>query len=190
MVLPPTVLCSGSRAWDNPRVEWRKWWRKLEEEFALSPFSCHGPEHWHAVEQNGIWIARNTPGVDAQVVRAFALFHDSQRWDDAYDVQHGPRAANYVRRHRASIPLQDSQIDLLIEACEGHTSGRSHPELTVVACWDADRLDLGRIGIRPDPRYLGTACAKELAQRSRNIRRDVLRLLTETDPSEDAAGGR
>ena len=30
-------------------------------------------------------------------------------------------------------------------------------------CWDADRLDLGRVGIVPNPRYLCTPAAKSPA---------------------------
>ena len=33
-------------------------------------------------------------------------------------------------------------------------------DITVQTCWDADRLDLGRVGIRPHPKYLCTAVAK------------------------------
>jgi uncharacterized protein len=29
-----------------------------------------------------------------------------------------------------------------------------------VTCWDADRLDLGRVGKRPSPRFLGTEYAR------------------------------
>jgi hypothetical protein len=31
-----------------------------------------------------------------------------------------------------------------------------------LACWDADRLDLGRVGITPDPRRLGTKAGRNL----------------------------
>jgi len=34
---------------------------------------------------------------------------------------------------------------------------------TVATCWDADRLDLGRVGIKPDARYLFSDEAKEIA---------------------------
>jgi hypothetical protein len=34
-------------------------------------------------------------------------------------------------------------------------------EITVQTCWDADWLDLGRVGIMPDPRYLCTIAAKQ-----------------------------
>jgi hypothetical protein len=32
-----------------------------------------------------------------------------------------------------------------------------------VACWDADRLDLARVGVIVDPSYLSTARGKQLA---------------------------
>ena len=34
-------------------------------------------------------------------------------------------------------------------------------DATVLTCWDADRLDLGRVGIRPDPKYLCTPAARD-----------------------------
>ena len=36
-----------------------------------------------------------------------------------------------------------------------------HENITVQACWDADRLDLGRLGKTPIPDYLGTEFARE-----------------------------
>ena len=36
-------------------------------------------------------------------------------------------------------------------------------EPTIDACFDADRLDLGRVGITPDPNKMATAKGKELA---------------------------
>ena len=32
--------------------------------------------------------------------------------------------------------------------------------MTIQTCWDADRLDLGRVGMMPDPRFLSTEIAK------------------------------
>ena len=45
-------------------------------------------------------------------------------------------------------------------ACAGHTHEKTHADITIQTCWDADRLDLGRVGIRPDPTYLGTTAAR------------------------------
>ena len=35
-------------------------------------------------------------------------------------------------------------------------------DVTIQICWDADRLDLGRVGITPHPSRLCTAAAKRL----------------------------
>jgi uncharacterized protein len=51
-------------------------------------------------------------------------------------------------------------VGLLQLACAGHTDEQTHPDSTVQTCWDADRLDLGRVGITPEPRRLCTAAAK------------------------------
>ena len=48
----------------------------------------------------------------------------------------------------------------------GHTHERTHPDVTIQTCWDADRLDLGRVGIYPSPEYLST----EIAKRPETIR--------------------
>jgi uncharacterized protein len=44
--------------------------------------------------------------------------------------------------------------------------GRTEADNTIQTCWDADRLDLGRVGIVPDPSRLCTAAAKEPAIRA------------------------
>ncbi|HHQ48539.1 MAG TPA: hypothetical protein ENK19_06605, partial [Acidobacteria bacterium] len=54
--------------------------------------SIHGVKHWARVERNGLWLARRT-GAVPWLVTLFALFHDSQRLNDAHDPDHGPRAA-------------------------------------------------------------------------------------------------
>ena len=59
----------------------------------------HGIEHWHQVEYNGLLLAKKT-GADIDVVRLFAIFHDSQRLDDAYDREHGARGAEFAQRWR------------------------------------------------------------------------------------------
>jgi uncharacterized protein len=51
-------------------------------------------------------------------------------------------------------------MGLLGFACEEHTNGGVAPDPTVGACWDADRLNLWRVGIRPDPRLLTTGAAR------------------------------
>jgi uncharacterized protein len=58
--------------------------------------------------------------------------------------------------------LDNHRFELLYEACRLHTDGLTTGDPTLLACWDADRLDLGRVGIEPAPHRLGTDAAREL----------------------------
>ncbi|HRH44082.1 MAG TPA: hypothetical protein PKY82_20795, partial [Pyrinomonadaceae bacterium] len=58
--------------------------------------------------------------------------------------------------------LDKKDLDLLTFACTHHNAGILEGDITVQTCWDADRLDLGRIGIRPNPQYLCTKTAKRV----------------------------
>ena len=75
-----------------------------------------------------------------------------------------PRAAEFARTLRGRLfDLTDHEFGLLHRACAGHTHERTHPDVTIRTCWDADRLDLGRVGISPHPKYLGTEVARRPA---------------------------
>lgn len=74
----------------------------------------------------------------------------------------GPRAVGFALTIRARhIDLDKDEFALLVAAMEGHISGRRHDDVTVCTCWDADRLDLARVGISPDPGRLCTAAARD-----------------------------
>jgi uncharacterized protein len=51
-------------------------------------------------------------------------------------------------------------MGLLGFACEEHTNGGVGRDPTVGVCWDADRLNLRRVGIKPAPRLLSTGTAR------------------------------
>jgi len=51
-------------------------------------------------------------------------------------------------------------------ALSGHTLGKQTTNVAIATCWDADRLDLGRVGIQPDEKYLLTAEAKRITRES------------------------
>ena len=143
-------------------IPWLRLWRCVSEQFPLGKDSDHGPSHWRRVEANGLVIARDS-GADVIVVRLFALFHDSRRENEYSDPDHGRRSAELAKSlHGVEFQLNGVRLDLLLEACEGHTDILHHTDPTVATCWDADRLDLPRVGILPDPAYLNTARAKEL----------------------------
>ena len=121
----------------------------------------HGEGHWRRVAAAGLALLPETPGADPAVVFLFALFHDSMRVNDGHDPQHGPRGAALARELRGgAFDLEDAEMDLLRFACEEHTNGGVDPNPSVGACWDADRLNLWRVGIRPDARLLSTEAAR------------------------------
>ena len=136
-------------------------WDRVIADTSVDVNSIHGVGHWVRVERNGIYIARNT-GADEVVVRMFAAFHDCQRINDSTDPGHGGRGASYARSVRDILDIDDDQFDQLYFACQWHTDCDFHDDITIATCWDADRLDLGRVGIKPDPQLLNTEIAKEL----------------------------
>ena len=135
----------------------------IEQGFALHLDGIHGKAHWARVRNYGLRLAERT-GANPEVVELFAFLHDSKRMNDGHDPRHGARAAQFAASLRGSLlDLPESVFELLRFACEYHTNGLTEADVTVQTCWDADRLDLGRIGIRPDPRRLCTFAAKESA---------------------------
>ncbi|MBR4147306.1 MAG: hypothetical protein IKU00_05375 [Bacteroidales bacterium] len=124
----------------------------------------HGISHWERVERNGLLLA--TPECDVTVIRLFAYLHDSRREDDSYDEEHGPRAANMIVGLRKTLlkDLSGQQFEMLQKAIQLHTSTHSTGNPTIDACFDADRLDLGRVGITPIPQKMATKKGKELAR--------------------------
>ena len=129
----------------------------LREHFVLEWVGIHGAPHWARVRANGLRLASFT-GARTRVVEAFAFVHDSCRIDDDRDPEHGSRAAEFARTpvRRKTLPLPPDEMELLARACEGHSDGHTVDDITVCTCWDADRLDLGRVGLRLDPKYLCT----------------------------------
>ena len=138
---------------------------QIQEDTDIWQSPIHGLDHWVRVKENGLFIAQHN-GADTAIVEYFSYLHDSQRWNEHEDPQHGPRAAIYAQKHREIIDLDDDQFDLLQKACSGHTyilpSGSTSINATLAACWDGDRLDIGRVGIEVDPNFLFSQFAKDL----------------------------
>lgn len=135
------------------------------KEFAIKDWTLgetHGISHWQRVERNGILLSmdngRLCKDVKIKVVRAFAYLHDKCRIDDWQDLEHGARAAEMIPEIRGTIlkELTDEEVALLEKACRHHTTARNTGDITVDICFDADRLDLDRVGITPNPKLMAT----------------------------------
>lgn len=132
-------------------------------QYELSVKGIHGVSHWARVLENGLRLAPQT-GANTKVVELFALFHDSRRINDSRDNGHGVRGAELAASLRGIyFELTDQEFSLLDEACRLHTDGMTDSDPTVQTCWDSDRLDLGRVNIVINPKYLCTAAAKDEA---------------------------
>lgn len=146
----------------------------IKQQFALDWHGVHGVSHWARVRANGLRLAEMT-GANAHLVELFAFLHDSKRLNDGYDPMHGSRAAEFAKQlaEASVIKVSDAELALLMTACEGHSDGLTTGDITVLTCWDADRLDLGRVYIKPDPKFLCTEAASTLVewayQRSRQF---------------------
>ncbi|WP_306548090.1 hypothetical protein [Desulfobulbus sp.] len=132
----------------------------IVNQLAINPCGIHGLSHWARVHANGLRLAETT-GADARVVELFALFHDSRRLTEQADPEHGPRGAMLAEQLRGvAFQLDDQPFQLLLAACRLHTTARTHADVTVQTCFDADRLDLSRIGKTVDPQFLCTEAAR------------------------------
>jgi uncharacterized protein len=132
----------------------------IQPRFRLDWVGAHGISHWERVEANGLALAKQT-GANIRVVSLFALFHDACRHDEYEDPEHGARGAELAQRlHGKLFEVTDHELTLLVDACRRHSDGHIDADITVQTCWDADRLDLPRVGIRPLPQYLCTSAAR------------------------------
>lgn len=133
----------------------------IRVEYQLDWHGIHGVAHWARVRDIGLRLAEKTRA-NTLVVELFAFLHDSRRFNDYHDPEHGPRAASFAERLRGkTIHLANEEFELLSNACQHHTFGYQEGDITVLTCWDADRLDLGRVGIMPRPDRLCTAAARD-----------------------------
>jgi uncharacterized protein len=141
---------------------WEELLPVILQQYALSVTGLHGIAHWARVFENGTHLAR-TSGACVYVVQLFALLHDSKRTHDGWDTEHGHRGAEYAGelRRDGTLTISDEELNLLYVACDRHTDGLTEADITIQVCWDADRLDLCRVGIVPKPNKLCTRAARQ-----------------------------
>ena len=150
--------------------------RAVRLQYTLPWRGIHGVDHWARVRETGLRLATHT-GANPAVVELFAVLHDARRRNDGHDPGHGGRGADLAAKLRGTlVHLPDADFWLLRAACADHTKGLIAADIAIQTCWDADRLDLGRVGIVPDPARLCTAAAREPTMREwayeRSLRTD------------------
>ena len=129
-------------------------------QFRIKQHGAHGPSHWARVRKHGLAVG-SAVGADLLVVELFAFLHDSQRENEYSDPGHGGRAAAFAQSlNKSYFSLAPEQMKKLSIAMAGHSDGQIHQDPTIQTCWDADRLDLGRVGTKPRAKYLSAEGAK------------------------------
>jgi len=78
----------------------------VRQQFRLQWQGIHGVPHWGRVRWNGLAMAR-VNGAREDVVELFAFLHDSQRFHDGTDREHGARAADYTLELNREVLLLD-----------------------------------------------------------------------------------
>lgn len=143
----------------------------LQRQFAINWHGHHGIAHWSRVRLNGKEIASGTDA-DMHVIELFALFHDACRLNEQVDDGHGRRGFDLAKSWQGRyFEATKAQMGMLEFACKYHSDGVTSGPLTAQICWDADRLDLQRVGIAPQPKYLCTELAKGAQQIDRSNKR-------------------
>jgi uncharacterized protein len=134
----------------------------IRRQYRLNWNGIHGIGHWLRVSKIGRRLSE-AAGADARIVELFAFIHDACRLSDVFDPQHGKRAALFaesINHNILLLPIDD--LEILKQACTDHSAGKLfHQNITVMTCWDSDRLDLGRVGIEPKKHRLCTDAAKK-----------------------------
>ena len=139
----------------------------IKKEFKINFYGDHGVEHWERVFKNTQILAQHYE-VESKVFELFSLLHDSKRENEYVDERHGPRAAAFVKKliNEELIKLSKEDEQRLIFTCANHTvtdkDNLLYNDIIVQICLDSDRLDIGRVGIPPEARYMATDYAKSL----------------------------
>lgn len=144
----------------------------IQDAAPLQGSYIHGDQHWRAVAEVGLRLVAGSPRADRDVVFLFALFHDSKRENEDEDPGHGARGAKLAESlHGRLYRLPDQRLEFLLAACRQHSDGRFSDHATIGVCFDADRLNLWRVGKEPDAKFLSTdgALDEDLQRWSRSL---------------------
>ncbi|MEA5082074.1 MAG: HD domain-containing protein [Dysgonamonadaceae bacterium] len=125
----------------------------------------HGYSHFLRVFRN-IVLLGNHYKFERSSIELFAYYHDILRLNDGDDPQHGKRGAELFKNGIAPkyYNMQNDIVDKVCFACENHTTLLRSGDSLIDICFDADRLDLMRVGVKPDPKKMATHIGAHYAE--------------------------
>ena len=148
----------------------------LHTTFQCNWHGLHGVAHWKRVAGYGLVLGQiyRLPKEDLLIIKLFSYLHDSCRQNEEDDIKHGERAA--ILTHDLNglyYDLNRHQLNKLCLAIAQHSFGLMSRDTTTQTCWDADRLDLGRVGITTDPQYLSKTASRLINNAARRDKLEV-----------------
>lgn len=129
----------------------------VEEESSFKDSHYHGNQHWRCVSLVGSRLAKQE-NLNPLLPFLFGLFHDSMRENDDRDPDHGERGGQLALEmyERGLLPISQEMLSKLVYACNNHTSSPATYDPHAGVCYDADRLNLWRVGTQPHKNYIST----------------------------------
>ncbi len=146
----------------NTKIDWEEAERIILSNYTLKQ-GLHGFEHVKRVVENAKLIAREEcpQNFDDAVIGAY--LHDIGRTDDGSGNEHAIKGARIAKdlleKH---WPHLDAKRILF--AIEVHADGTTTKDPLIGAIWDADRLDIPRIGGNIRPQFLSTKKGMDLCR--------------------------
>ncbi len=141
---------------------------KRAEELLVPFCTCrglvlHGVSHLRRVAILSGRLA-NAVGEDVESAVVMGFLHDCARSNDGNDTEHGHESA-FLARGLIERFYPHLDVDRICEAIAGHADGEVTIDPLTACLWDADRLELKRIGRTIDLDLLSTKVARRLARR-------------------------
>ena len=129
----------------------------VEAESSFKDSKYHGNQHWRCVSMVGSRLAKQE-GINPLLPLLFGIFHDSMRENDDDDPYHGRRGAGLAVEmyQQGLLPISEAMLSKLVHACNTHTEAPATYDPHAGVCYDADRLNLWRVGIEPHQKYIST----------------------------------
>lgn len=145
--------------------------KKLDDEevidmclkFYTMRIGIHGESHIRNVVKLAKRISRRECPQYTNDVIVGAALHDVGRRDDFGGNEHAVRGSRIAKGVIKSY-WPNLHADKIVEAIKYHTGGLTTSDPLIGSIWDADRLDLVRLGKRIDISLLSTKTAKKILE--------------------------
>jgi HD superfamily phosphodiesterase len=132
----------------------------------------HGFDHLGRVAILAGRLARAV-GEDVESAVVMGFLHDSARKDDGGGCLHAIESAVLARKLLLEFYPQMDR-GRICDSIKRHADGETTSDLMVACLWDADRLELKRLGRVVDPDLLSTEIAKRLARKRKPGKREEI----------------